>query len=77
MKNSESLVLIYTGTEVSVILLKAKLEEAGIAVFVKNDYHSGVIAGFTGGVPSAIDVFIQKSGLKRAKPIIGAFSKGI
>ncbi len=73
MENSKKLIRIYTGTEVSVVFLKAKLEEAGIAVLIRNDYYSGITAGFTGGVPSAIDICIQKSDIEKAEPIINEF----
>ena len=73
MKNLKKLIRIFTGTEVSVILLKGKLEESGIPALIKNDYQSGISAGFTGGIPSAIDVYIQESDLTKAEPIVNEF----
>ena len=35
--------------------------------------NSGVVAGFSGGVPSAVDLFIQESDLKKSEPIIKEF----
>lgn len=73
MKRIDKLVKIYSGTEVTVILLKGRIEEIGINSTVKNDYKSGVEAGFVGGVQSAVDLFIQLSDFERAEPIIRDF----
>jgi hypothetical protein len=61
------LVRIYTGSEVSVIYLKAELENIGIAAFVKNNWQSGITAGFGGGTPDSIDLFIQESDFENSK----------
>lgn len=73
MKRIDKLVKIYSGTEVTVILLKGRIEEIGINSTVKNDYKSGVEAGFVGGVQSTVDLFIQLSDFERAEPIIRDF----
>jgi hypothetical protein len=73
MDDNSDLVKVYTGTEVTVGLLKAELEKAGIVGLVKSDFASGVSSGFYGGVPSAIDLYIQESDLKTAVPIINGF----
>jgi Putative prokaryotic signal transducing protein len=73
VKRIDKLVKIYSGTEVTVILLKGRIEEIGINSTVKNDYKSGVEAGFVGGVQSAVDLFIQLSDFERAEPIIRDF----
>lgn len=71
MKNN--IIKIFTGTEVSVIYLKGILEETGIIAMIKDDFQSSISAGFVEGTPSAIDLFIQKSDLKKAEPIINDF----
>ncbi len=58
MNSQIDLIRIYTGTEVSVILLKGELEEKGIYTMIKNDFQSGNMAGFFGGIPSAVDLYI-------------------
>ncbi len=63
----------YTGTEVSVILLKGELEEKGISSMIKNDFQSGNAAGFFGGIPSAVDLYIRESDAARAKPFVSEF----
>jgi hypothetical protein len=73
MKEEDKLVRIYTGTEISVILLKGRLEEIGISSLIQNNYKSGIEVGFVGGVQSAIDLYIQQFDFKKAEPIISEF----
>jgi hypothetical protein len=73
MKEKNKLIRVYSGTEVSVILLKGRLEEIGISALIQNDYKSGIDAGFVGGVQSAIDLYIQQFDYKKAESIISKF----
>jgi len=73
MTKGNNLVRIFTGSEISAILLKGKLEDNGISALIQNDFQSGISAGFLGGIPSAIDLFIQESDLEKAEPIIKEF----
>jgi len=73
MKSENKLIRVFTGTEVMVNLLKDELEKEGIFGIIQNDFKSGVIAGFGGGVPSAIDLYIQQKDLQKAEPIINEF----
>jgi hypothetical protein len=41
----------------------------------QNDNNSGVMAGFFGGGPFAVDFFIYESDFKKAEPLIKAFSQ--
>lgn len=75
MEQSSNLIRVYTGTELTVNLLKDELESVGIPSMVQNDFISGVSAGFAGGLPSSIDLFIQESDLEQAEPIINEFNK--
>lgn len=75
MGEDEELIRIYTGTEVSAMLLLGELEQAGIPAMTQNDYQSGLMAGFVGGTPSAVDVFINASDMTRAEPVIEDFRK--
>ena len=70
MTKENRLVKIYSGTEVSVNYLKGELEKQGIYSIVRNDYQAGLTAGFSGGVSSDIDLYIQNSDLQTAKPIL-------
>ncbi|MEL7586549.1 MAG: DUF2007 domain-containing protein [Prolixibacteraceae bacterium] len=70
----DQLICIYSGTEITVNLLKGILEENGIPALIQNDFNSGISAGFSGGVPSAIDLFISEKNLETARPLIVEFS---
>ena len=73
MKEKNELVKVYTGTEVTVILLKGLLDEIEIASTIQNNYKSGIEVGFVGGVQSAIDLFIKQSDFEKAEPLIRDF----
>ena len=70
---NNKLICVYSGTEITVNLLKKILEETGIPALIQNDFNSGISAGFSGGVPSAIDLFIEETNLEKAGPIITEF----
>lgn len=73
MKGNNSLIRVYSGTELTVNLLKDELESFGISVMIQNDFNSGISAGFSGGVSSSVDLFIQESDLEKAEPFIQEF----
>ena len=73
MKENNQLIRVYTGSELTVYLLKDELEKSGIGALIKNDFKSGVSAGFSGGVSSAIDLYIQETDLPQAEIIINEF----
>jgi hypothetical protein len=73
MKEKNNLIRVYSGTELTVNLLKDELEEFGISSMVQNDFNSGISAGFSGGVPSSIDLFIQELDLGKAESILSEF----
>ncbi len=75
MKEKDHLIRVFTGTEITVNLLKAELEDAGISGMIQNDFNSGVSAGFSGGIPTAIDLYIQESDLESAEPIVHEFKQ--
>ena len=75
MNKGDELIRVFTGNEVSVILLKGELESMGISAMIQNDYQAGNSVGFIGGSPSAIDLFIRESDLKEAEPIVHEFLK--
>jgi hypothetical protein len=74
MNENDDIVRIYTGTEITVNLLKEELEQAGIMGIIQNEFESGTSAGVAGD-PSAIDLFIRESDLRKAKPILVDFLK--
>ena len=75
MKNEDELIRIFTGSEISALLLRDELEQAGIPAMTQNDYQSGLMAGFAGGTPSAVDVYINELDMEKAEPVIDDFMK--
>ena len=73
MKEKNKLVRIYTGTEVTVFLLKGLLEGIGVTSIIQNNYKSGIEVGFVGSIQSAIDLFIQHYDFEKAEPLIRDF----
>ena len=71
MKEKNKLIRVYTGTEISVISLKDKLEKIGISASIQNDSGNS----FLRGVPIAIDLYIQQYDFLKAEPIINEFIK--
>lgn len=71
--DQEKLIRIYSGTEVTVLLLKEELEQVGVMSMMKNDFQSGVTAGFSGGVPSDVDLYIEEKDLSKAEPVLNQF----
>lgn len=74
MKEKNNLIRVYSEIELTVNLLKDELEKFGIAGMIQNDFNSGVSAGFSGGIQSSIDLFIQELDLEKAEPIIREFT---
>jgi hypothetical protein len=71
MQEKNKLIRVYTGTEISVISLKDKLEKIGISASIRNDS----VNSFLRGVPIAIDLYIQQFDFLKAEPIINEFIK--
>jgi hypothetical protein len=67
MKARSRMIRVFTGSELTVTLLKEELEKIGIGCFIQDDFKSGIGAGFSGGVPSSVDLFIKEIDLMRAQ----------
>lgn len=74
MREKNNLIRVFSGTELLVNLLKDELEHAGISGFIRNDFNSGISAGFSGGAPSSVDLFIQELDQAKAAPIAAEFA---
>jgi len=75
MGKRDELVKVFTCTALTCQLLKAELENAGIAVMIQNDTQSAVSAGFGVITPSAIDIYVTESNVEAAIPVIEDFVK--
>lgn len=73
---SDGTVLIFSGPEMEALALKAMLEEAGIGVMERNDFRSGVMAGFYAGAPSETDLYVAAHDAEAAAGLIREAGKG-
>jgi hypothetical protein len=69
------LIRVFAGSEITVNLLKAELEQEGIPVNVVNEYEQSNFRGFSTGTPYSVDLYILDSDLEKAKPIVEEFLK--
>jgi hypothetical protein len=69
MISEGSLVSIYTGTEASAMLLKGRLERAGISSVIRKASN----AGTWGVVPDNIDLLVESAEQKEAEPVLNDF----
>lgn len=63
---------VYTGSEPNVQYLQELYEKAGISTRVRNDFDSGLRAGFGGGLPGQVQLFALKSHYDEAVKIAKA-----
>lgn len=63
---------VYTGSEVNVQHLQNLLNEAEISSRVRNDFESGLRAGFGGGMPGQVQLFAIGSHYEEALKIAQA-----
>ncbi len=70
MKEHDSIVRVFSGSEITALMIKARLEEAGIVAMIRNDFQSGVAAGFFAGPPEDVDLFVSNEDLEAANPVI-------
>lgn len=71
----EDLIRVFTGTGLIVNLLKDELEKEGIGCFIRDDFRSGISAGFIGGVPSSVDLYIKEIDVMRAQLILRHYQR--
>lgn len=75
MNTNDGLVLIFTGSKVNIAMIKSELEINGILSMEKDGFKQGVEAGFAGGIPDSIDLFVKESDVVKATEIIKAITE--
>lgn len=70
MNAKDELVLVYTGSLIDIERIKAELEMNDIYGIVKNGFRQGIEAGFVGGTPDTIDLFVTAFDAAKALEII-------
>ncbi len=66
MNEEEEYKRVYTGSEVNVQHLQNLMNEQGISTRVRNDFDSGLRAGFGGGLPGQVLLFAKSSEYEKA-----------
>lgn len=66
---------LFTGSLIEIQRLQLDLNDKKIPSLVKNNFESGMLAGFYGGSPSQVELFIFKEDMEKAKPILTKFKK--
>ncbi|MBP2833975.1 DUF2007 domain-containing protein [Aquimarina sp. U1-2] len=61
---------VYTGSLVNVQFLQTLLQDSGINSITRDDMKSGMMAGFGGGIPDHIQLFVKEDDMEEALPII-------
>lgn len=61
MSADESYERVYTGSDTNVQYLQELFGKAGISSRVRNDFDSGLRAGFGGGLPGQVQLFVVKN----------------
>ena len=69
MHDDESYKRVYTGPETNVQYLQELFEEQGIHSRMRNDFDSGLRAGFGGGLPGQVLLFVLESQYEEAVKI--------
>lgn len=61
---------IYTGSFINIQYLRSLLHERGIQSVIRDEMQSGLMAGFGGGVPNHIQLFVKRADLEEVAAII-------
>jgi len=61
---------VYTGSLINIQFLQNLLQDSGINSITRDDMKSGMLAGFGGGIPNHIQLFVKKTDLEVAVSII-------
>lgn len=69
MSEEENYKRVYTGPETNVQYLQELFEKEGIHSRVRNDFDSGLRAGFGGGLPGQVLLFVWENQFEKAVKI--------
>ena len=67
--HKNEMVRVYSDTEITINMLKAELAKIEIPSLVKNEFRSGLMAGF-GAAPNAVDLFVDSENVEQAELLI-------
>ena len=66
---------LFTGSLIEIQRLQLDLDDAEIPSMVKNNFQSGLRAGFYGGSPSQVELFIYEEDKEKAHEILSTFKE--
>ncbi len=69
MSTDENYQRVYTGSEPNVQYLQELFEKESISTRVRNDFDSGLRAGFGGGLPGQVQLFVDQAHYDQALKI--------
>ncbi len=75
MDDQSKHIRFFTGSLIEIQRLQIDLDDQGITSMIKNNFQSGVRAGFYGGSPSQVELFIYEEDKPKALPILEDFKK--
>jgi hypothetical protein len=70
MKDNQSdMIRVHSDTEIKIELIRSELANIGISSLVKNEFRSGLLAGF-GATPNSVDLYVNSSDIEEASSLI-------
>jgi len=75
MDDQSKHIRFFTGSLIEIQRLQIDLDEKEIPSMIKNNFQSGVRAGFYGGSPSQVELFIYEEDREKALPILETFKE--
>jgi hypothetical protein len=67
--NQSEMIRVFSDTEINIDMIRAELAKIGIPSLVKNEFQSGLLAGF-GASPIAVDLYVNAENLDEASSLI-------
>lgn len=75
MDDQSKHIKLFTGSLIEIQRLQIDLDDQEIPSMVKNNFQSGLRAGFYGGSPSQVQLFIYEEDQEKALPILESFKE--
>ncbi len=70
----DKIIHIYTGDGLLIARLEQELAQNGIISLVKDGFQQGKAAGFMGGTPSAVELYVSENDVEQAIQIVKAIT---
>ena len=66
MTEGKEIVCVFKGSVIDVNYYMERLDEINVPSFIKNDFQTGIHAGFIGGSPEAIELLVNIDDVEKA-----------